>query len=377
MLGLIKKKANTLLGIDISSTSVKLLELSRSGGRYKVEAYAVEPLPPNAVVEKNIVELEGVGQALSRVLVKAKTNLKSAVVAVAGSAVITKTIEMEAGLSEDELENQLKIEADQYIPYPLEEVAIDFEVQGLSARNPERVDVLLAACRKENVEVREAALALAGLTAKVVDVEAYALERSYALLSSQLGADTDQLTVAVVDIGATMTTLSVLHNGRTIYTREQLFAGIDGASVVQDAQGGHGRADVHYRHGQLVGVGTQLAAQQRIGALQRVGLDVDHLGGQAGQRQGRFANLDVFFPTGGQEYVHALGIARGEPLDLEVDGDFLQRIGDVLVGLDLQLVFQFILGKPGLHLDGLGDHRRTGDGDHGRLQVGFRLDQHP
>lgn len=216
MLGLIKKKANTLLGIDISSTSVKLLELSRSGGRYKVEAYAVEPLPPNAVVEKNIVELEGVGQALSRVLVKAKTNLKSAVVAVAGSAVITKTIEMEAGLSEDELENQLKIEADQYIPYPLEEVAIDFEVQGLSARNPERVDVLLAACRKENVEVREAALALAGLTAKVVDVEAYALERSYALLSSQLGADTDQLTVAVVDIGATMTTLSVLHNGRTI-----------------------------------------------------------------------------------------------------------------------------------------------------------------
>ncbi|EIU5539588.1 TPA: type IV pilus assembly protein PilM [Pseudomonas aeruginosa] len=228
MLGLIKKKANTLLGIDISSTSVKLLELSRSGGRYKVEAYAVEPLPPNAVVEKNIVELEGVGQALSRVLVKAKTNLKSAVVAVAGSAVITKTIEMEAGLSEDELENQLKIEADQYIPYPLEEVAIDFEVQGLSARNPERVDVLLAACRKENVEVREAALALAGLTAKVVDVEAYALERSYALLCAaeqQLGADTDQLTVAVVDIGATMTTLSVLHNGRTIYTREQLFGG--------------------------------------------------------------------------------------------------------------------------------------------------------
>lgn len=236
MLGLIKKKANTLLGIDISSTSVKLLELSRSGGRYKVEAYAVEPLPPNAVVEKNIVELEGVGQALSRVLVKAKTNLKSAVVAVAGSAVITKTIEMEAGLSEDELENQLKIEADQYIPYPLEEVAIDFEVQGLSARNPERVDVLLAACRKENVEVREAALALAGLTAKVVDVEAYALERSYALLSSQLGADTDQLTVAVVDIGATMTTLSVLHNGRTIYTREQLFGGRQLTDGVTDSR---------------------------------------------------------------------------------------------------------------------------------------------
>lgn len=225
MLGLFTKKANTLLGIDISSTSVKLLELSRSGGRYKVEAYAVEPLPPNSVVEKNIAELEGVGQALSRVVAKARTGVKTAAVAVAGSAVITKTIEMDGGLSDDELENQLKIEADQYIPYPLEEVAIDFEVQGVSARNAERVDVLLAACRKENVEVREAALALAGLTARVVDVEAYALERAFGLLGDQLGGNADELTVAVVDIGATMTTLSVLHHGRTIYTREQLFGG--------------------------------------------------------------------------------------------------------------------------------------------------------
>ncbi len=225
MLGLFTKKANTLLGIDISSTSVKLLELSRSGSRYRVEAYAVEPLPANAVVEKNIAELEGVGQALQRVVAKAKTGCKSAVVAVSGSAVITKIIEMDAGLSDEELENQLKIEADQYIPYPLEEVAIDFEVQGPAPRSPGRAEVLLAACRKENIEIREAALALAGLTAKVVDVEAYALERSYGLLAPQLGAAHGELTVAVVDIGATMTTLSVLHNGRTIYTREQLFGG--------------------------------------------------------------------------------------------------------------------------------------------------------
>lgn len=225
MLGLFSKKSNTLLGIDISSTSVKLLELSQSGNRYRVESYAVEPLPANAVVEKNIVELEGVGEALTRVLVKARTNVRNAAVAVAGSAVITKTIEMDAGLSDDELESQMKLEADQYIPYPLEEVAIDFEVQGYSTRNPERVDVLLAACRKENVEVREAALALAGLSARVVDVEAYALERSFGLIAAQLSNNREKLIVAVVDIGATMTTLSVLHNGRIIYTREQLFGG--------------------------------------------------------------------------------------------------------------------------------------------------------
>ncbi|AWY42379.1 type IV pilus assembly protein PilM [Pseudomonas putida] len=224
MPGLFNKKANTLLGIDISSTSVKLLELSRQGDRYRVEAYAVEPLPPSAVTEKNIAELEGVGQALARVVTKARTSLKNVAVAVAGSAVITKTIEMDAGLSDDEMESQLKIEADQYIPYPLDEVAIDFEVQGASARNPERVNVLLAACRKENVEVREAALTLAGLTARVVDVEAYALERSFGLLANHLMVAPERL-VAVVDIGATMTTLSVLLGGRIIYTREQLFGG--------------------------------------------------------------------------------------------------------------------------------------------------------
>ena len=225
MLGLFNKKANTLLGIDISSTSVKLLELSRSGSRYKVEAYAVEPLPSNAVVEKNIAEIDGVGNVLSRVLAKARTGARSAAVAVAGSAVITQSIEMDASLSEDELENQLKIEADQYIPYPLEEVAFDFEVQGPSARNAGRVEVLVAACRKENVEVRQDVLEKAGLSAKVVDVEAYALERAYSLLAPQLSKGGADLTVAIVDIGATMTTLSVLHNGRTIYTREQLFGG--------------------------------------------------------------------------------------------------------------------------------------------------------
>lgn len=224
MLGLFKKKSNMLLGIDISSTSVKLIELSRSGGRYKVEAYAVEPLPPNAVVEKNIAELEVVGQVITKLIAKSRATLKQAAVAVSGSAVITKQIQMESGLSEDELETQLKIEADQYIPYPIEEVAIDFEVLGPSGVAG-RDNVLLAACRKENVEMREAALALAGLSAKVVEVEAYALERSYQLVSSQLAGGRENLTVAVVDIGATMTTLSVMRNGVTIYTREQVFGG--------------------------------------------------------------------------------------------------------------------------------------------------------
>jgi len=225
VLSIFQKKKAPILGVDISSTSVKLLELSRSGGRYRVECYGVEPLPAGAVVENNISDVEAVGNALQRVIARSGTKAGQAAVAVAGSAVITKTIEMNSSLSEDEMENQISVEADQYIPYSLDEVALDFEVQGPSAVNPTMSEVLLAACRSENVEMREDVCEVAGLDCKVVDVEAYAMERAFELVTGQLKGDASELTVAVVDIGATMTTLSVLNEGKTIYTREQLFGG--------------------------------------------------------------------------------------------------------------------------------------------------------
>lgn len=218
------KKKNPMLGLDVSSTSVKLLELSRHGDSYRVENYAVRALPANSVVEKNINDVEAVAQAVKAVVQTSRTKIKDAAVAVAGSSVITKVIDMPADLSEDDMELQISIEADQYIPYPLEEVAIDFDIQGPSAKSEDRVDVLLAACRRENVDIRATMLELADLNPKVIDVEAYTMERAFALVQEQL-EDQDEQVVAVLDIGATMTTLSVLVDGKTIYTREQLFGG--------------------------------------------------------------------------------------------------------------------------------------------------------
>lgn len=222
---LFSRKAPPLLGLDISSTAVKLLELSRSGNRYRVESYAVEPLAPNAVVEKNITDPEAVGETIRRAVKRSGTRAKHAAVAVAGSAVITKVVTMPAGLSDDEMESQIQLEADQYIPYPLEEVNLDFEVIGPSAKNPETVDVLLAASRSENVDVRVAALESAGLVAEIVDVEAYAMENAFQLIADQLPDRGRDKTIAVVDIGATMTTFNVMHDLKSIYTREQVFGG--------------------------------------------------------------------------------------------------------------------------------------------------------
>lgn len=222
---LFTRKSPPLLGLDISSTSVKLLELSRQGEGYRVEAYAAEPLPPNSVVEKNITDVEAVGEAVRRVVKRSGSRAKNAAVAVAGSSVITKVITMPATLSEEDIESQIELEADQYIPYSLEEVNLDFEVLGPSDDNPDTLDILLAASRSENVDSRVAAVEIGGLAAKVVDIEAYTLENAFGLIAPQIPGGTQDKTIAVIDIGATMTTLSVLHDEKIIYTRDQVFGG--------------------------------------------------------------------------------------------------------------------------------------------------------
>lgn len=214
-----------LVGLDISSSAVKLLELSRRGERCHVEAYATEPLPPGAVADKQIGDPAVVGEAIARAAGRAGTRTRHAAVAVAGSAVITKVISMPGTLSEADMEEQIKVEADQYIPYPIEEVNLDFQVVGASERQQDAVDVLLAACRKEQVESRLAALEIAGFKAQVVDVEVYALENACQFLRHQMPDEGRDKTVAVVDMGASLTTVLVLHDLKTVYTREQAFGG--------------------------------------------------------------------------------------------------------------------------------------------------------
>jgi len=222
---LFKRSRPPLIGLDISSTAVKLLELSRSGSRYRVESYAVEPLPPNSVVEKNITDVDAVGEAVRRAVKRSGTRTRHVAVAIAGSSVITKIIPMPAAMSDDDMESQIELEADQYVPYPLEEVNLDFEVLGPSEKNPETVDVMLAACRSENVDLRNAAIETAGLATLVMDVESFASENAFALLTDQLPDQGVDKTIAVIDVGATMTTLNVLHNLKSIYTRDTVFGG--------------------------------------------------------------------------------------------------------------------------------------------------------
>lgn len=251
-MGWFNNKQSAVLGIDISTAAVKLLELSRVGSRYRVESYAVAPLPLDAVVDKNITNVEIIGNAIKIAVKNSGTRAKQASVAVAGSSVMTKIISMPASLSDAEMEEQIMVEADQYIPYSLDEVNLDFEVQGTLKTNPDMVNVLLAASRRENIEDRVAALSHAGLKAVVVDVEAFAMENAFSLLTDQFSNTIGNKTVAIVDIGATMTTLNILQEGKTVYTREQSFGGKQLTEEIQRRYGlSYEEAGLSKRHGGL------------------------------------------------------------------------------------------------------------------------------
>ena len=235
MLRLYRKPNKGLVGVDISSTTVKLLELSVKNGRYWVESYGLCPLSSGSVVEKNILNAEAAGDTVERAVNLANPRSASAAFAVPTSSVITKVVEMDADMRDDEREVQIRMDAEQYIPFPLDEVSLDFQVLPEKLANPSRVNVLIVATQTQNVETRSEVVELAGLTPKVADVESLALERSFALISDTLPMGVN--TVAVVDVGHTMTTLSVLQAGKVIYTREQVFGGKQLTTDIQNRYG--------------------------------------------------------------------------------------------------------------------------------------------
>jgi len=241
-----------VLGIDISSSAVKLIELSQNGGRYRVESYAVAPLPEHAVVDNNFADVEVIGEAVKAVVKHSGTRLKQAAVAVTGSAVITKIITIPKPDSGDELEAQIELVADQYIPYSLDEVNLDFEVIGQNEKNTEMVDVLLAASRSENIDDRIAALDLAGIKTKVIDVEAYALERAFGLLADTLPNYGPDAIIAIADTGSSVATLNIIHRNKVIYSRDQGFGGKQLTEEIQRRYGlSYEEAGMAKKHGGL------------------------------------------------------------------------------------------------------------------------------
>jgi len=225
-LSIFNPKARSLIGLDISSSSVKMVELGSDGkGNYRVERYAIEVLPRDVVSDGNIVNLEAAAESVRRAWKKLATSTRLVAIALPSAHVITKKIIVAAGQREEELELLVESEANQYIPFPLDEVNLDFQVVGPAPSSPDEIEVLIAASRKEKVEDRVAVAESAGLKPKVLDVESYAVLAAFELIQAQLPEAGKGRIVALVDVGANVMNLTVLRNGQQLYAREQAFGG--------------------------------------------------------------------------------------------------------------------------------------------------------
>src|SRR3990172_11829413 len=216
--GLFKPQTPALIGADISSSSIKMVEIAAAGkGLYRVERYAVEPLPKDSVVDGNINNLDAVSEALKRCHKRLGGNIKNLAMALPTAAVISKKILVPAGQPEENLELQVETEANQYIPFALDEVNLDFQVLGPAPTSPDDVEVLIAASRKEKIEDRIAAAEVAGLEATVMDVDVFAAQTAFELIENQFPDRGKDQNIAVVDVGSSIMSVNVLRNDQSIY----------------------------------------------------------------------------------------------------------------------------------------------------------------
>lgn len=226
-----------LLGLDISTSGVRLLGIDEVARGVRVQCCAQVSLPPGAVAEGAVVDAEAVSRAVADAVRRAGSKRRDVALAVPGSQVISRQIAMPVDFSDADIEQQILLESDQYIPYPIDDVYFDFVVLGPNARNPQTADVLLIVARSDVVDRRLDVVASAGLQAAVVDVEAYALESAFALIAPQLPATARSGLTAMIDIGASTTTLNVMQGGVTVFTREQSFGGEQLLQQIQDQFG--------------------------------------------------------------------------------------------------------------------------------------------
>ena len=228
-----------LIGVDISSSSVKMVELSelKKKGGYTVERYAIEAMPKDAITDGNINNLDAVSESVQRAWKRLGTRIKNVSMALPAAAVITKKILLPAGLREDDLEYQVESEANQYIPFALEEVNLDFQVIGPAPNNAEEIEVLLAASRKANVEDRIAVAQASGLNVIVMDVEPFAAEMAFEQIRIQLPDGAPDKCVALIDIGAFVMNVNVLRNGQSVYSRDQQMGGNQLTQQIQSVFG--------------------------------------------------------------------------------------------------------------------------------------------
>jgi len=211
------------VGIDIGSSSVRVMELEESNAQFKIVSYGTQPMPKDIFEGKQIKSPEKLIDVIKEALFDANTKTSQVAVAVPDSNVITKVIQLDKELAESEREELVVLEADKHIPYPIDEVSLDYEILGPSEKSPRRDNILVVASRTEHVNERVELMRESGLKTKIVDVESYVVERVCHLFADEMPNEGKGQHIAVFDIGEVYTKLTVLDDMKAVFSREETF----------------------------------------------------------------------------------------------------------------------------------------------------------
>ncbi len=315
-MALFSSKSEGLIGVDISATGIKLVELGKTRSGYELKALAVVPLPRDAIVENTVIDSMAVSQALLDAIEIARPSTRNCAIAVSGNAVIIKTITMPTA-TEFELEGSIEYEADQHVPYDIEEVFLDFQILGPNADDPEQMDVVLVACKREIVEDFQLVLSDAGLTAKVVDCAVFALENAAELTDEhgvpenvELLGPEDSEVHALVNIGANLININVQINGQMAFVRDQFYGG---QNLTEEIQKEHG-------------IGFQAAEKMKIenfGEVSQEALERWY----AGLTSELVRSLDFYAANHAEYPVQKILLSGGSALVPGIATEIEQRIG--------------------------------------------------
>jgi len=213
-------KSKLAVGLDIGSSSVKLIQLKEKKGGYALQAFGVAKLPPETIVDGALMNSGAVVQAIQELLAEHKVKAREAAIGVRGHSVIIKKISLPR-MSQDELDESIQWEAEQYIPFDVKDVNIDTQILTPDGDAAGQMDVLLVAAKKDMINDYTSVCAEAGLQAAVVDVDAFAVQNAFEA-SYELQPDE---TVVLINVGASVTNINILAGGTTTFTRDVTMGG--------------------------------------------------------------------------------------------------------------------------------------------------------
>jgi type IV pilus assembly protein PilM len=303
-------KPKSLVGLDIGSHSIKIVELKHQKRRYELKNFGIAQLPPEAIVDGVIMDSSIVSESIRNLYANLKIKSRQVATSVAGHSLIIKKIQLPL-MTETELEEQIQWEAEQYIPFEMDEVNLDFQILGPLADEEGQMEVLLVAVKKDIINDYTAVIAEAGLSVQVVDVDAFAIEN---LFEVSFPDDVNR-TVVLIDVGAGIMSINVLKGGVSTFTRDITMGGGNFTEELQKELG-VGYEDAEFL--KLGGNSDQASPEDVAGILRSVSENVV----LEVQR-----SLDFFSATSAEEEIHAIYLSGGTCLVPGLAGAIEERVG--------------------------------------------------